>query len=48
MFCRPNYFHQGSWWEPLEFLKGKVGGMVANPPYIPSLMVQNCNRKWLA
>ncbi|MEG4027267.1 MULTISPECIES: HemK/PrmC family methyltransferase [unclassified Microcoleus] len=29
-------FYQGSWWEPLEFLKGRVSGMVSNPPYIPS------------
>ncbi len=33
-------FYQGSWWEPLDALKGQVSGMVANPPYIPSLMVQ--------
>ncbi|NES90207.1 MULTISPECIES: peptide chain release factor N(5)-glutamine methyltransferase [Okeania] len=32
-------FCQGSWWEPLEHLRGKVSGMVANPPYIPSDMV---------
>ena len=32
-------FYQGSWWEPLEFLKGKVSGMVSNPPYIPSSTV---------
>ncbi|NER19370.1 MAG: peptide chain release factor N(5)-glutamine methyltransferase [Symploca sp. SIO1B1] len=29
-------FYQGSWWEPLEDLKGTFSGMVANPPYIPS------------
>lgn len=29
-------FYQGFWWEPLEFLKGQVSGMVSNPPYIPS------------
>jgi len=29
-------FYQGSWWEPLETLKGTFSGMVANPPYIPS------------
>ncbi|NEO30804.1 MAG: peptide chain release factor N(5)-glutamine methyltransferase [Symploca sp. SIO3C6] len=29
-------FYQGSWWEPLETLKGQLTGMVANPPYIPS------------
>ncbi len=32
-------FYQGSWWEPLESLKGQVSGMVANPPYIPSSLV---------
>jgi release factor glutamine methyltransferase len=32
-------FYQGLWWEPLEFLKGKVSGMVSNPPYIPSSTV---------
>lgn len=32
-------FYQGSWWSPLENLKGKVSGMVANPPYIPSQQV---------
>ncbi len=32
-------FYQGSWWEPLESLKGQVSGMVANPPYIPSALV---------
>ncbi len=30
-----NFYH-GSWWSPLEFLKGKVRGMVSNPPYIPT------------
>ena len=28
-------FYQGSWWQPLEALKGQFGGMVSNPPYIP-------------
>jgi len=32
-------FYQGSWWEPLRFLKGRVSGMVSNPPYIPSSTV---------
>jgi len=32
-------FYQGSWWQPLEFLKGEVSGMVANPPYIPTSLV---------
>lgn len=29
-------FYQGSWWQPLEHLRGKFAGMVSNPPYIPS------------
>ncbi len=29
-------FSQGSWWSPLGHLKGKVSGMVSNPPYIPT------------
>jgi release factor glutamine methyltransferase len=29
-------FYQGSWWKPLESLKGQFSGMVSNPPYIPS------------
>lgn len=29
-------FYKGSWWSPLEELKGKVSGMVSNPPYIPT------------
>ncbi|NEP60919.1 MAG: peptide chain release factor N(5)-glutamine methyltransferase [Symploca sp. SIO2G7] len=33
-------FYQGSWWEPLEALKGTFSGMVANPPYIPSNLLQ--------
>lgn len=32
-------FYQGSWFEPLEALKGQLTGMVSNPPYIPSSMV---------
>ncbi len=32
-------FYQGSWLEPLEKLKGKLSGIVSNPPYIPSQMV---------
>jgi release factor glutamine methyltransferase len=32
-------FYQGSWWLPLEGLKGKISGMVSNPPYIPSALV---------
>ena len=29
-------FYHGSWWNSLAFLKGRVSGMVANPPYIPT------------
>jgi release factor glutamine methyltransferase len=32
-------FYQGYWWEPLSFLKGKVSGMVSNPPYIPTQLI---------
>ncbi len=32
-------FDRGAWWEPLEFLKGQVSGMISNPPYIPSSTV---------
>jgi release factor glutamine methyltransferase len=34
-------FYQGSWWEPLDALKGKIQVMVANPPYIPSQELAN-------
>ena len=33
-------FYQGSWWNPLD-LKGKVTGMVSNPPYIPTEEIDN-------
>ncbi|BAU63286.1 modification methylase, HemK family [Stanieria sp. NIES-3757] len=29
-------FYQGNWWHPLPHLRGKVSGMVSNPPYIPT------------
>ena len=29
-------FRQGYWFQPLQDLKGRLGGMVSNPPYIPS------------
>jgi release factor glutamine methyltransferase len=32
-------FYQGSWLEPFSFLKGKLAGLVSNPPYIPSQTV---------
>ena len=34
-------FYQGSWWSPLEFLAGKVTGVVANPPYIPTTSIDS-------
>lgn len=33
------HFYQGSWFAPLEHLRGNLSGMVSNPPYIPSEMV---------
>ena len=33
-------FYQGSWWEPLDALKGHFSGIVSNPPYIPSTLVK--------
>ena len=36
-FERRIEFYEGSWWEPLDFIKGEFSGMVSNPPYIPSL-----------
>jgi len=39
-FAQRIQFYQGSWWKPLEALKGQVSGMVANPPYIPSSWIQ--------
>jgi release factor glutamine methyltransferase len=35
-FAERIQFYQGSWWQPLESLKGQFSGMVSNPPYIPS------------
>lgn len=32
-------FYQGSWWSPLEFLRGQVQAMISNPPYIPTAMI---------
>ncbi len=32
-------FYQGNWFEPLAALKGKIAGMVSNPPYIPSVEI---------
>lgn len=33
-------FYQGNWFEPLEAIRGKVAGMVSNPPYIPTAEVE--------
>jgi release factor glutamine methyltransferase len=30
------HLYQGSWWTPLQSLRGKITGMISNPPYIPS------------
>jgi release factor glutamine methyltransferase len=38
-FANQIQFYQGSWWQPLSALKGKISGMVANPPYIPSSLI---------
>ncbi|MGD2181648.1 peptide chain release factor N(5)-glutamine methyltransferase [Lusitaniella coriacea] len=38
-FAQRIEFHQGSWWEPLDPLKGTICGMVSNPPYIPSSLI---------
>lgn len=32
-------FYQGFWLEPLHSLKGRLSGIVANPPYIPTKML---------
>ena len=32
--------HQGSWWEPLAPWWGRFDLVVANPPYIPDLVVE--------
>ncbi len=34
-------FYQGSWFEPLTELQGKLTGIVSNPPYIPNSIVPN-------
>ncbi len=33
------YLYQGQWFSPLSLLKGKLTGVVANPPYIPTEMI---------
>ncbi|PSO55490.1 MAG: peptide chain release factor N(5)-glutamine methyltransferase [Cyanobacteria bacterium QH_10_48_56] len=35
-FSKRIQFYQGDWWEPFASLKGRVSGMVSNPPYIPT------------
>jgi release factor glutamine methyltransferase len=32
-------FYRGCWWEPLAAIKGRVSGMVSNPPYIPTSLI---------
>jgi release factor glutamine methyltransferase len=32
-------FYEGSWLEPLTLLKGRLTGIISNPPYIPRAMV---------
>ena len=34
-------FYTGSWLQPLAHLKGRLDGLVSNPPYIPSQMVRS-------
>ena len=34
-------FRQGYWFLPLQDLQGKLGGIVSNPPYIPSRVLLN-------
>ncbi len=38
VLSRINFSH-GSWWSSLAMLKGRVAGMISNPPYIPSTEV---------
>ncbi|BAZ43471.1 protein-(glutamine-N5) methyltransferase, release factor-specific [Chondrocystis sp. NIES-4102] len=33
-------FYQGSWWQPLKHLQAQVTGMVSNPPYIPTAVIE--------
>ncbi|YAI81233.1 MAG: peptide chain release factor N(5)-glutamine methyltransferase [cyanobacterium endosymbiont of Rhopalodia sterrenbergii] len=35
-FSEKIQFYEGSWWTPLEKLKGQISGLVSNPPYIPT------------
>ncbi len=38
-------FYQGYWWEPLKTFKGKLSGMVSNPPYIPRALVPQLQKE---
>lgn len=38
-------FYQGSWWNPLESLRGQFSGMVSNPPYIPTSTIPTLQRE---
>ncbi len=38
-FAQKINFYQGSWFEPLEAQRGRLVGMISNPPYIPSSIV---------
>ncbi|MDJ1182327.1 peptide chain release factor N(5)-glutamine methyltransferase [Roseofilum casamattae] len=33
------HFYQGSWFEPLQHLRGRLAGVVSNPPYIPTSLI---------
>lgn len=33
-------FYRGNWWSPLNHLKGRVSGMLSNPPYIPTHLIE--------
>ena len=35
----PIHFHQGSWFQPLFRLQGRLSGIVSNPPYIPTTQI---------
>jgi release factor glutamine methyltransferase len=32
-------FYQGSWLQPLAEIRGRIGGIVSNPPYIPTATI---------
>ncbi len=33
-------FHQGRWFEPIAMLQGQLAGLIANPPYIPTKILE--------